>query len=72
MPQALDFRSGSLRGVESLRQRRPGRGNQGSSHPSGRSATLGIGWFRMLGLYWGYIGIMEKKMETTIIGFRVI
>ena len=27
------------------------------------------------GLYWGYIGIMEKKMETTItglLGFRLI
>ena len=24
----------------------------------------------ILGLYWGYIGIVEKKMETTI-GFRV-
>ena len=26
------------------------------------------------GIYWGYMGIMEKKMETTImayIGFRV-
>ena len=23
----------------------------------------------MLGLYWGYIGIMEKKMETTIMGY---
>ena len=25
------------------------------------------------GLYWGYLGIMEKKMETTIwgLGFRV-
>ena len=21
-------------------------------------------------IYWGYIGIMEKKMETTILGFR--
>ena len=21
----------------------------------------------MLGLYWGYIGIMEKKMETTVV-----
>ena len=21
----------------------------------------------ILGLYWGYIGIMEKKMETTIV-----
>ena len=21
---------------------------------------------RILGLYWGYIGIMEKKMETTV------
>ena len=28
----------------------------------------------MLGLYWGYIGIMENKMETTIegLGFRVV
>ena len=24
----------------------------------------------ILGLYWGYIGIMENKMETTIIGLR--
>ena len=29
-----------------------------------------------MGLYWGYMGIMEKKMETTIVyggymGFRV-
>ena len=24
----------------------------------------------MLGLYWGYIGIMEKEMETTNPGFR--
>ena len=24
----------------------------------------------ILGLYWGYIRVMEKKMETTI-GFRV-
>ena len=23
----------------------------------------------MLGLYWGYIGILEKKMETTIMGY---
>ena len=22
-----------------------------------------------VGLYWGYIGIMEKKMETTIWGY---
>ena len=28
----------------------------------------------ILGFYWGYMGLMEKKMETTImgyIGFRV-
>ena len=25
----------------------------------------------MLGLYWGYMGIMEKKMETSIIGYNV-
>ena len=24
-----------------------------------------------MGLYRGYIGIMEKKMEATILGFRV-
>ena len=23
----------------------------------------------ILGLYWGYMGIMEKKMETTILGY---
>ena len=22
-------------------------------------------------IYWGYIGILEKKMETTILGFGV-
>ena len=25
----------------------------------------------ILGLDWGYIGTLEKKMETTITGFRV-
>ena len=29
-----------------------------------------IGLFR--GLYWGYIGIMEKKMETTIISTHAL
>ena len=24
------------------------------------------GWYLLKGLYWGYIGIMEKKMETTV------
>ena len=23
-----------------------------------------------IGFYWGYIGIMEKKMEATMMGFR--
>ena len=23
----------------------------------------------ILGLYWGYIGLMEKKMEATVIGY---
>ena len=23
-------------------------------------------------LYWGYIGMLEKKVETTIVGFRVL
>ena len=26
-----------------------------------------MGFRVMLGLYWGYIGIMEKKMETIVI-----
>ena len=26
----------------------------------------------ILGLYWGYIGIMQKKMEATIIGVSLI
>ena len=25
--------------------------------------------FRFEGLYWGYMGIMKKKMETTIMGY---
>ena len=35
--------------------------------------TTIIGSIGLTGLYWGSIGIMEKKMETTIIGlgFRV-
>ena len=24
----------------------------------------------VLGFYWGYMGIMEKKMETTLMGYR--
>ena len=24
---------------------------------------------RILGLYWGHIGIMKEKMETTIMGY---
>ena len=24
----------------------------------------------MRGIFWGYIGMMEKKMETTILGYR--
>ena len=26
---------------------------------------MGVMW----GLYWGYVGIMEKNMETTIMGY---
>ena len=44
-----------------------------------RSAVKALtvhGWVsHILGLYCGYLGIMEKKMETTIVkglGFRVI
>ena len=25
--------------------------------------------YMIMGIYWGYIGIMEKKMEATIYGF---
>ena len=36
--------------------------------------NLGFGYIGVIfGFYWGYMGIMEKKMETTImdyIGFR--
>ena len=32
---------------------------------------LGLLWGIKRGLYRGYIGIMENKMETTIVGFRV-
>ena len=36
----------------------------------GRCGLRGIGGLR--GVYWGNIGIMEKKMETTIMGlYRV-
>ena len=24
---------------------------------------------KILGLYWGYMGLMEKKMKTTILGY---
>ena len=34
---------------------------------------LSLAWHEtdctILGLYWGYIGIMEKKRETTIVGY---
>ena len=37
----------------------------------GTKAALGCGGLQALrlGLYWGYIGMMENKMETTIIGY---
>ena len=31
-----------------------------------RKTDSGINVDRILGLYWGYMGIMEKKMEATI------
>ena len=35
-------------------------------------ATI-LGYIGIKGIYWGYIGIMEKEMEATIyfLGFRV-
>ena len=37
---------------------------------AGPNAKLGV----ILGLYWGYFGILENRMETTIegLGFRVM
>ena len=32
--------------------------------------SLNVNPCRILGLYWGYIGIMEKKMQTTSLVFR--
>ena len=31
--------------------------------------SIGVILGILLGLYWGYIGIMEKKMETTTKGY---
>ena len=36
------------------------------------SQCLGILIGAISGLYWDYIGIMEKKMETTIMGYMGI
>ena len=44
-----------------------------SSRPSGWFKDYGFKgniWV-IWGLYRGYIGIVEKKMETTILGFKV-
>ena len=49
-------------------------GSVSRSSPLEQRAALGsrvTGIRYILGLYRGYIGIMEKKMETTIQGFRV-
>ena len=35
-------------------------------------ATIRVILGYILGLYWGYIAIMEKKMETTIVHFYVL
>ena len=31
---------------------------------------IGLRWYvgAILAIYWGFIGLMEKKMETTILG----
>ena len=48
------------------------------SHVLGdETVAFGIQWKLLyynrgyIGLYWGYIGIMEKKMETTIMGLYI-
>ena len=35
---------------------------------TGGIGIKGISWV-VWGVYWGYIGIMENKMETTIMGY---
>ena len=32
--------------------------------------TTIMAYIGIIGLYWGYIGIMESKMKTTIMGYR--
>ena len=32
---------------------------------------LGLCWHNSVGLYWGYLGIMEKKMETAIVSYLI-
>ena len=34
-------------------------------------AEAQVSELQLLRVYWGYIAIMEKRMETTIMGFRV-
>ena len=46
-------------------------GNATFSQPELRSEHFGALGFQVLGTYRGYIGIMEKRMETTII-YRVL
>ena len=44
-----------------------------SPPPHGVKAKNGLLlWFKgvLQGLYWGYIGIIEKNMETTVLGFQ--
>ena len=43
---------------------------QGLVHIGPFNHNMGVIWGYILGLYKGYIGIMEKKMETTIWGLR--
>ena len=37
-----------------------------ASLPAGRILLARLHILTYIGIYWGYIGIMEKKMETTI------
>ena len=38
--------------------------NMENEMETGIVGSIGV----IVGLYWGYIGIMEKKMETTVLG----
>ena len=67
---ALRARSAPLSGRRLLC---PGKGASGCSRDKARNPKANGNYYNILGFYWDSLGIMEKKMETTIwgLGFRV-